>query len=70
MTVSGSIALPFLGPASEFAFRLHVVDGGAYIVVSTDKAVLMLSPAGRKILATLKPGSNEVFTSAFPVSRF
>ncbi len=70
MTVSGSIALPFLGPSSESAYRLHVVDGGAYVLVTTDKAVRMLSPAGREILATLKPGPNEFFTSAFPISRF
>ena len=70
MTLSGSIALPFLGPSSESVYRLHTVDGGAYLLVTTDKAVRMLSPARRKILATLKPGPDKFFTSAFPVSRF
>lgn len=70
MTLSGTIALPFLGPSSEFAYRLHAVDGGVYVVVTTDKAVRMISPARRKILATLKPDADEFFTSAFPISRF
>lgn len=70
MTLSGSIALPFLGSNSEFVYRLHAVDGGDYLLVTTNKAVRMLSPARQKILATLLPGPDRIFTSAFPVSRF
>ncbi|MBM3761927.1 MAG: hypothetical protein FJW36_16970 [Acidobacteria bacterium] len=66
MTLSGSITIP----RGESVYRLYTVDGGDYLLHTTNTAVRMIDPASRPILASLSPGAREIFTTAFPVSIF
>ena len=66
MTLAGSIAIP----RGESVYRLYTVDGGDYLLHTTNRAVRMIDPTSRQILASLSPGTREIFTTAFPVSIF
>ncbi len=66
MTLAGSIAIP----RGESVYRLYTVDGGDYLLHTTNSAVRMIDPASRQILASLSPGTREFFTTAYPVSIF
>ncbi len=67
MTSSSAIALP----PGETVYRMHIFEGGNYLVVTTAQAVRMINLSTRQIEATLRSGGPTfTFTSAYPVSQF
>lgn len=67
MTGIATVALP----RGEILLRYLPFEGGEFLLVTTDKAVRLIDPVTRTIVATLNPKSPDItFTSAFPVSVF
>lgn len=67
MTGIASITLP----RGEILNRFHSFEGGAYLLVCTDKALRMVNLTTREIEATLTPESPTItFSNSYPLSQF
>lgn len=67
MTGQSNVAIP----RGEILFRFTTFEVGAYLLVTTNRAVRLINLSNRTIEATLNPpNARTTFTTAYPVSQF